>query len=196
MAEEVVNLPEFHDRGDFEVNLHPLLEKTDIPRDSQGRTDFTYMSTDCFHLSQKGHARAANSYYNSMMTPEKQRARSWSKEFETFRCPTQQHPFLFTTKNSWEIWSLTIKSRDSRTQNIIKVKVSLNLTIFFSWPRCFWPSAIIRLSIKHNWDDRHTSCSLKVRWRDFETNQVSRVSKVKTSRLKAKLSCGEHVEHI
>lgn len=99
-VEEVVKLPEFHDRNDFEVNLHPFLEKTDIPRDSQGRTDYTYMSTDCFHLSQKGHARSANAYYNSMLTPEKQRARSWSNEFESFRCPTPQRPFLLTTKNS------------------------------------------------------------------------------------------------
>lgn len=99
-VEELVKLPEFHDRSDFEVNLHPFLDKTVIPKDAQGSTDITYMSQDCFHLSQLGHARAANSYFNSMMTPENQRLRYWTKEFEEFRCPSSQRPFLFTTKNS------------------------------------------------------------------------------------------------
>ena len=93
-------MPEFHDRSDFEVTLHPFLDKTDIPKDTNGNTDFSYMSLDCFHLSQLGHARAANAYFNSMMTPEKQRMRFWTKEFEEFHCPTPQRPFISTSKNS------------------------------------------------------------------------------------------------
>lgn len=93
-------MPEFHARNDFEVTLHPFLDLTDIPKDASGSTDFSYMSTDCFHLSQLGHARAANAYYNSMLTPERERLRYWTKEFDNFLCPTQQRPFLTTSKNS------------------------------------------------------------------------------------------------
>jgi hypothetical protein len=85
------------------VNLHPFLEYTDIPKDANGVTEYKYMSKDCFHLSQLGHARTANSYWNSMLTPERQRLRYSKKEFEEFRCPTQQSPFLMTTRNSWSL---------------------------------------------------------------------------------------------
>lgn len=93
-------MPEFHDRNDFEVTFHPFLDLTDIPRDANGDTDYRYMSKDCFHLSQVGHARTANTYFNSMMTPESHRQRFWTKEFEEFRCPTVHNPFIFTSKNS------------------------------------------------------------------------------------------------
>lgn len=58
------------------------------------------MSKDCFHLSQLGHARAANAYWNSMLTPKSQRELEWKKEFEIVKCPSQNNPFLMTTKNS------------------------------------------------------------------------------------------------
>lgn len=97
---EIVKMPEFHDRSDFEVSLHPFLDQTDIPKVANGATDYSYMSKDCFHLSQLGHARAANAYYNSMLTPERMRLRYWTNEFETFLCPTQQQPFITTSRNS------------------------------------------------------------------------------------------------
>ncbi|CRK97108.1 CLUMA_CG010439, isoform A [Clunio marinus] len=81
LVEKITKLPEFHDRSDFEVNFHPLFSETDIPKDAYGVTQYKYMSKDCFHLSQLGHARAANSYWNSMLTPENQRLRAWQEEF-------------------------------------------------------------------------------------------------------------------
>lgn len=85
------------------MTLHPFLDKTDIPKDENGITEYKYMSKDCFHLTQLGHARAANAYYNSLLMPESKRIRAWKKEFEEFLCPTQQDPFIFTSKNGWMI---------------------------------------------------------------------------------------------
>jgi hypothetical protein len=76
------------------------LEKSEVPMNFNDRSDFKYLSTDCFHMSQLGHARAANAYWNSMLTVESERDRKWKKEFEEFKCPTLKHPFLMTTKNS------------------------------------------------------------------------------------------------
>lgn len=58
------------------------------------------MSQDCFHLSQKGHATAANALWNSMLTPENKRLNFFRKELEEFKCPTSLTPYLATTKNS------------------------------------------------------------------------------------------------
>lgn len=85
---------------DFEVTIHPFLDKGDIPRFQNGNTDFSYMSEDCFHLSQKGHAQAANSLWNSMLTSENKRLNFFRREFEEFKCPTSLTPYLATTKNS------------------------------------------------------------------------------------------------
>lgn len=52
---------------DFTVNLAPFDDKIDLMKDQNGRTDFTYLSFDCFHLSQKGNAIAANAFWNNMM---------------------------------------------------------------------------------------------------------------------------------
>lgn len=35
----------------------PFLKDVEFPKTRNGNHDFTYMSLDCFHLSQKGYAR-------------------------------------------------------------------------------------------------------------------------------------------
>jgi hypothetical protein len=85
---------------DFEVTIHRFLDKADIPRFANGATDLSYLSKDCFHFSQKGHALAANALWNSIITEESERLRYVKREFEEFKCPTAQKPFLITSKNS------------------------------------------------------------------------------------------------
>lgn len=53
---EIVNRPEFHDRDDFVVNMQTFTKKVRFPDTKNGISDFTYMSADCFHFSQKGYA--------------------------------------------------------------------------------------------------------------------------------------------
>ncbi|CAG9803513.1 unnamed protein product [Chironomus riparius] len=99
---EVVQLPEFHDSEEFEVNVHPFLDKADLPRLQNGNTDMSYLSPDCFHFTPKGHALLTNALWNSMLTPENHRSRSLRKEFEDFKCPTASLPYLATSKNIWQ----------------------------------------------------------------------------------------------
>lgn len=55
-VEEVVNREEFNNQN-FTVNLQPFVKNLEFPLKSDGKnTDFSYMATDCFHLSQKGYA--------------------------------------------------------------------------------------------------------------------------------------------
>lgn len=52
---EVVARDEFKNRTDFAVVIQPFTERDLlIPLNEKGNTDFSYMSIDCFHFSQKG----------------------------------------------------------------------------------------------------------------------------------------------
>lgn len=82
------------------MNLHRFLENADIPRFPDGSTDLSYLSKDCFHLSQKGHATIAYALWESLLTPPKQRSRSFQVDIKEFKCPTLQKPFFTTVKNS------------------------------------------------------------------------------------------------
>lgn len=54
--EEVANMSEF-DTDIFTVVLQPFTKYFTIPKRKNGLTDYSYLSADCFHLSQKGNAR-------------------------------------------------------------------------------------------------------------------------------------------
>lgn len=53
---EVANLKEF-DLDDFTVVVQPFILNYTFPTASDGNTDYSYLSVDCFHFSQRGHAR-------------------------------------------------------------------------------------------------------------------------------------------
>lgn len=78
----------------------PFLRNVRFPRLSNGNNDFTYMSVDCFHLSQKGYAIAANALWNNMMEPYGNKSTNWKKEFTEFKCPTDSHPYISTKNNN------------------------------------------------------------------------------------------------
>ena len=85
---------------DFTINIQPFLNKIVFPRLPNNVTDFSYMSTDCFHLSQKGYAITTNALWNNMLEREGEKAENWKKEFEEFKCPTGERPYLATKFNS------------------------------------------------------------------------------------------------
>ncbi|XP_059610067.1 phospholipase B1, membrane-associated-like [Phlebotomus argentipes] len=97
---EVINREEFHNKTDFTVNLQPFTDKLWIPSDKDNNTDFSYMSTDCFHFSQKGYARATNALWNNLLEPFSNKTQFWKTEFEDFKCPTEERPFIATKMNS------------------------------------------------------------------------------------------------
>ncbi|KAL9699948.1 hypothetical protein quinque_003389 [Culex quinquefasciatus] len=96
----IANREEFHTKSDFGVVWQPCLANISFPTTQNGDSDFSYMSYDCFHLSQKGYARAANGLWNNMMEPVGQKAHDWVDEFSVFKCPTPEMPFIRTRGNS------------------------------------------------------------------------------------------------
>lgn len=97
---EVPELDEFNNKDDFAVVTQPFLRRVKFPQKSNGNGDFSYMSIDCFHLSQKGYAIASNGLWNNMFEPYGNKSTTWTKEFSVFKCPTAEHPYIFTKKNS------------------------------------------------------------------------------------------------
>lgn len=115
--EEVAAMDEFQTK-DFAVVLQPFSTHPDLPRTSDNLTDYSYMSYDCFHLSQKMNAAgkrsyktkislitklfilAANSLWNNMLEPVGQKSTNLSPVFQKFLCPTEWSPYIFTKSNS------------------------------------------------------------------------------------------------
>ncbi|XP_058835372.1 phospholipase B1, membrane-associated [Topomyia yanbarensis] len=97
---DITNREEFHQKPDFSVVYQPFIMNLTFPDRSNGDTDFSYMSTDCFHLSQKGYARASNALWNNMLEPIGKKADNWEHEFTNFKCPTPEMPYLRTRGNS------------------------------------------------------------------------------------------------
>lgn len=97
--QNVADMDEFH-RNDFTVINQPFLRNVEFPRKQNGNNDFSYMSLDCFHLSQKGYALASNALWNNMFEPIGHKSTNWKKEFTDFKCPTEERPFIATRQNS------------------------------------------------------------------------------------------------
>lgn len=100
IEEDVVKREEFHNRPDFTVNLQKFTNRLVFPVHNNGNTDFSYMSMDCFHLSQRGYALASNALWNNMLEPYSNKSQTWKKEFYEFKCPTEEMPYITTRENS------------------------------------------------------------------------------------------------
>ncbi|KAM8707663.1 hypothetical protein ACLKA7_014745 [Drosophila subpalustris] len=96
---EIANMPEFNTET-FTINVQPFSQFEDFPRTRTGQTDTRFFSEDCFHLSQRGHAAAANAIWNNMLEMEGEKSGFNPHLFEKFRCPTEERPFLITRVNS------------------------------------------------------------------------------------------------
>jgi len=96
---KVVDMEEFHNRDDFEVNLIKFTTNARLPDAKNNITDYTLLSQDCFHLSQKGHSYFAMNLWNQMLTKENERPTATSFNYADFKCPTHENPYFRTRKN-------------------------------------------------------------------------------------------------
>lgn len=99
LQKEILNRDEFQNRSDFTAVYQTFTEKVRVPKLSNGLTDFSFMSFDCFHFSQKGYALAANALWNNLLEPVGNKSINWKKDFEYVKCPTEENPYLRTNKN-------------------------------------------------------------------------------------------------
>ncbi|XP_050312916.1 phospholipase B1, membrane-associated-like isoform X2 [Anthonomus grandis grandis] len=95
----------YDQREDFTVVIQPFIKLFNAPRDPVEQfaevIDISYITHDCFHFSQKGHALGANMLWNNLLQPVGAKSeRKLKFILEKFECPTTRTPFLFTNRNS------------------------------------------------------------------------------------------------
>uniref|UniRef100_H3DIM1 Uncharacterized protein n=1 Tax=Tetraodon nigroviridis TaxID=99883 RepID=H3DIM1_TETNG len=102
-TENLVYGGRYEDREDFAVVVQPFLKNTVVPLDTDGKPDTTYFSVDCFHFSERGHADMAAAMWNNMLEPvgKKQTYNDFANARNTIKCPTEEHPYIFTKANSF-----------------------------------------------------------------------------------------------
>ncbi|XP_050525608.1 phospholipase B1, membrane-associated-like [Daktulosphaira vitifoliae] len=106
-AEQIlINSGKYNKKEDFTVVIQPFIKLFNAPLDKKRQfeevIDISYVTYDCFHFSQKGHALAANLLWNNMMQPVGAKSES-SMDYimQEFLCPTLEHPYIYTANNSY-----------------------------------------------------------------------------------------------
>ncbi|CAF1366227.1 unnamed protein product [Adineta steineri] len=100
---DLINTGRYDQRDDFTVVIQPFMAETKLPENDDNETDFSYFAPDCFHFSGKGHAQVALSLWNNMFEPVGNKQSSWYMMNESLKCPTKEHPYIYTSKNSMKI---------------------------------------------------------------------------------------------
>ncbi|KAF5289645.1 hypothetical protein FQA39_LY15003 [Lamprigera yunnana] len=103
--ERIIASGRYEKRDDFTVVIQPFMKAFNAPTDPQHlhdeAIDISYITHDCFHFSQKGHALGANMLWNNLLQPVGYKSTELLHSImETFLCPTARAPYLFTNKNS------------------------------------------------------------------------------------------------
>jgi len=91
------------DRSDFTVIVQPFwVDTCDPALRTNGTTDPTFWSLDCFHYSNKGNAIIAKMLWNNMMEPvgQKQTNFNLSDPSWLLKCPDTTCPYIRTVQNS------------------------------------------------------------------------------------------------
>ncbi|CAB0006416.1 unnamed protein product, partial [Nesidiocoris tenuis] len=92
-------------KKDFTVVIQPFMTSFNAPRNitERGKEVIppSYITYDCFHFSQKGHALAANLLWNNMLEPVGEKSTTkMDYPLQQLYCPTEENPFIFTYNNS------------------------------------------------------------------------------------------------
>ncbi|XP_034531226.1 phospholipase B1, membrane-associated [Notolabrus celidotus] len=117
-TEKLVYGGRYDAREDFAVVTQPFFQNTVVPLNADARPDYTYFSEDCFHFSERGHADMATALWNNMLEPvgKKQTYNDFRNSRDSLKCPTEEHPYIFTKVNSLPITSTTsVPKTDSTT---------------------------------------------------------------------------------
>ncbi|XP_026276561.1 phospholipase B1, membrane-associated-like [Frankliniella occidentalis] len=102
---QLVESGRYDTRDDFTVVIQPFMKLFNAPRDralwSTEVIDISYVTYDCFHFSQKGHAMAANLLWNNILQPVGFKSTTLLPGLlKDFKCPSREAPFLFTANNT------------------------------------------------------------------------------------------------
>jgi len=89
---EITEMEEFQYRDDIEINLIKFTMDMRLAETRNNITDYTLLSIDCIHLSQKGQSYFAMNLWNQMLTKENVRPTATNFNYEDFKCPTYENP--------------------------------------------------------------------------------------------------------
>jgi len=98
-AEQLATSGLYDDKDDFTVVYQPFLRDFKAPRLADGEIDLSYFAPDCFHFASKSHAMAGVGLWNNMIQPVDKKATTFIIG-EQISCPTADHPYFYTNKNS------------------------------------------------------------------------------------------------
>lgn len=98
----------YDQREDFTVVLQPFNMHSRLPLlpdRAPHEADHSFLSPDCVHLSQRGHAVMARALWNNMVQPISHKALSWRSMDTQLLCPSREHPFFTTNRNpTGSVW--------------------------------------------------------------------------------------------
>ncbi|XP_053191108.1 phospholipase B1, membrane-associated [Scomber japonicus] len=116
-TEKLVYGGRYDDREDFAVVVQPFFKNTIVPVNADGTPDDTYFSEDCFHFSERGHADMAVAIWNNMLEPvgKKQTYNNFTNARNNIKCPTEEHPYIFTRMNSLSSLTTTTTTKAPTT---------------------------------------------------------------------------------
>ncbi|KAK6174059.1 hypothetical protein SNE40_017404 [Patella caerulea] len=67
VVKNITTAGQFDTKDDFTVVDQPFFRNTYLPTKGSDEPDFSYVSPDCFHLSEKSHSIAATALWNNMV---------------------------------------------------------------------------------------------------------------------------------
>ncbi|KAL1459735.1 hypothetical protein WDU94_011690, partial [Cyamophila willieti] len=102
---DLIRSGRYNKKKDFTVVIQPFIKLFNIPSDPRKKysevIDISYVTYDCFHFSQKGHALAANLLWNNLLEPIGFKSeKSMNHLMERFLCPSEKNPYIFTYNNT------------------------------------------------------------------------------------------------
>lgn len=97
----IVSMPEFRSDS-FAIVSHGILRHLSQLWSKQGKIDRSYVSSDCIHYSQFGHAVLAKTLWNNMFDKtDFNLTTAWQNPFEHFLCPRVETQFIRTNSDSF-----------------------------------------------------------------------------------------------
>ncbi|XP_071455799.1 phospholipase B1, membrane-associated-like [Hetaerina americana] len=103
-------------RDDFTVEWQPFFRALNAPQRIGEPEDprmlellekeASIWTMDCFHFNQRGHMTMAIQMWNNMLEPVGNKTETFDRFLiNKYKCPTKEHPYLFTKKNSETFFS-------------------------------------------------------------------------------------------
>ncbi|XP_053658229.1 phospholipase B1, membrane-associated-like [Anopheles marshallii] len=99
VEKEIAESKEFQGLDEFAVVYQPWSLNVSM-KTNEKEIDYSLLSYDCFHMSQKGNAYAGTALWNNMLEPVGKKSPNWRPLFKNFKCPTKESPYLITYDNS------------------------------------------------------------------------------------------------